>query len=213
FRVQLAEDIQLRCGREVQQLLDLGHVMHLVSALEDVDAFLESDDWVAIKVSRALFELGEILNRLEGSLTAEQPLYVYAAQGGRIDPATELLRPDIAHQMEGRICVAVSVAIETRDAEAWLFAAAIVRGVKLLLRKRSHKEPQAVELLGVQDAIEESKEVLARDQLALRNVAEVGTRCQIHGRRKRRQEVFGNVEIHVESRQVARLLPLNFVNV
>ena len=38
--IELAEDVELRRRREVEQLLELGHEVDLAAALEDVDALL-----------------------------------------------------------------------------------------------------------------------------------------------------------------------------
>ena len=75
----------------------------------------------------------------------------------------------------------------------------------------SRRRPSS--LLGVQDAVEQLEEVLDRDQLALRDVAEVRPRGQEDGRRELGQEVLGDVEVEVEARQVALLLPLDLVDV
>ena len=83
--------------------------------------------------------------------------------------------------------------------------AAVVGLVELLLRERRHQQAQPLELLGVQDAVEQLEEVVDRDELALRDVAEVGPRGQEDRRRELRQEVVGQVEVEVEARQVARL--------
>ena len=64
-RIELAEDVELGRGREVQQLLELGHEVDLAAALEDVDALLRGDHGVAVEVGGALLELGEVLDRLQ----------------------------------------------------------------------------------------------------------------------------------------------------
>jgi len=74
----------------------------------------------------------------------------------------------------------------------------------LLLRKRRHQEPQPLEVLGIEDAVEQLIEVVDRDELALRDVAQIGPRGQEDRRRKLRQEMVGKVELQVEAREIAR---------
>ena len=57
--------------------------------------------------------------------------------------------------------------------------------------------------LGFRMSVEQLEEVVDRDQLALRHVAQVGPRRQEDRRRKLRQQVVGQVEVEVEARQVA----------
>src|ERR1700688_675216 len=68
---ELAEDVELGRGREVQHLLEVGHKVDLAAALERVNALLRSDHGVAVEISGALLELGEILDRFQGTLRAE----------------------------------------------------------------------------------------------------------------------------------------------
>ena len=89
-----------------------------------------------------------------------------AAQSGRLDAVPELLRPDIADEVRGPVGVAVGMAIEAGHAAAGLCRATILGQVELLLRERRHQEPQPVELLGVQEAVEQLVVILDRDQLA-----------------------------------------------
>ena len=101
LRIELAEDVQLRGRREVEQLLELGHEVDLAAALEDVDALLRGDHRIAVEVGGPLLELGEVLDALQRPLRAEQPLDVHAAQRRRVEPVAELLRADVADQVRG----------------------------------------------------------------------------------------------------------------
>src|SRR5262245_44990411 len=83
--IELPVDLELRCRRKIEQLLQLGHEMDLASALEDVHALLRGNDWIAVEVSRALFELGEILDGPQGALGPEEALNVDPAKGRRLD--------------------------------------------------------------------------------------------------------------------------------
>ena len=86
-----------------------------------------------------------------------------------------------------------------------LLGAAVVGLVELLLRERRHQQAQALELLRIEDAVEELEEVVDGDELALRDVAEVGPRGQEDRRRKLGQEMVGQIEVEVEAGEVARL--------
>jgi hypothetical protein len=142
--VELAEDVELRRRREVQDLLELAHEVDLASALQDVDALLTGDHVVPVEIGTALLELREVLDRLQCPLRAEEPLDIDPAQRRRLDPMAELLGADVADQVGRAVGVAVLVTIEAGDAEARLLAAAIGGDVELLLGKWSQQEPQAL---------------------------------------------------------------------
>ena len=67
-RVEAPEHVQLRRWREVEQVLELAHEMHLAAALEGIDAFARGARAVAVEVGGALLELGEILDALQRPL-------------------------------------------------------------------------------------------------------------------------------------------------
>src|SRR6266481_9593651 len=125
----------------------------------------------------------------------------------------ELLRTDVAHEVFGSIRVAVRVAIETRDAAARPLGAPILGLVELLLGERRQQQADALDLLGVQYAVQNLVVVVDREQLTLRDVAEIRPRREIDGRRKLRQKRVRQVEVEVEPREVAALLPLDLVDV
>ena len=112
-------------------------------------------------------------------------------RAGRLDAVAELLRPDIADQVRRPVGVTVRVAVEAHDSAAGLCRATIVGQVELLLGKRRHQEPQPVELLRVQQAVEELVVIFDRDQFSVRDVAEIGPSRQINRRRELGQKVFG----------------------
>src|SRR6202790_1047836 len=114
--------------------------------------------------------------------------------------------------MRGLVGVTVRVAVEARRAAAGLLGAAVLRQVELLLRERSYKQAQAFQLLGRDNAVKQLVIILDGDELALRDVAEVGALIEIHRRRELRQEVIGNVVLDVEAREIASLLPLDLVD-
>src|SRR5437016_3599292 len=74
--IELAENVELGRLRKVQHLLEIGHEIDLAAALERVHAFLRGRDDVTVEVGGALLEFGEILDRLQGTLGAEEPLNV-----------------------------------------------------------------------------------------------------------------------------------------
>ena len=113
------------------------------------------------------------------------------------------LRPDVADQVGRRRRVAVDVAVEAGHAlhAVGLLRLAVGGGVELLLRELRHQQAHALQVLGVQDAVEDLLEVLDGHHLALRDVAQVGPRRQEDGRRELGQEVLGQVEVEVEALQ------------
>ena len=123
-----------------------------------------------------------------------------------------LLRANVADEMRGAVAVAVGMAVEARDAAMRALRAAVAGHVELLLRKGREQQPQAVELLGIEDAVEELHEIVDRDALAFRHVAEVGPRGQKDGRGKLREEMIGQIEVEIEAGQVALLLLLQLVD-
>ncbi len=140
--------VELRRRREVEQRLELGHEVDLAAALEDVDALLRRDHRIAVEVRGALLELGEVLDRLERALRAEQPLDVHAAERRRVDPMAELLRPDVADEVRRRRSCARSRG--SRSSSRRGSARSERRSsvcVELLLRERRHEQPQAFDLL------------------------------------------------------------------
>ncbi len=164
--------------------------MDLAAALQRIDPLGRRRHLIAVEVGRPLLELREVLDALQRPLRAEKPLNVHAAQAGRVDAAAVRLRPDVADEVRRPGGVAVDVAVEAGDAlhAVGLRRLAVGRGVELLLRELRHQQSQALQVLGVEDALEDLLEVLHRDELALRHVAEVGPSRQEDGRRELRQE-------------------------
>src|ERR1700752_2837903 len=127
--------------------------MNLRAALQDVQAFLGSNNRVAIEVGGALLELREVLDRPERTLRAEEALDVHPAQRRRLDAAAVLLRADVADEVERSRRVAVDVAVEAGHAPHpfRLLGLAVGGRVELLLRELRDEEAQSVELLRVED--------------------------------------------------------------
>ena len=95
----LPSSAELGRRREVEDLLELGHVLHLRAAVERVDALLGGQHRIAVEVGGALLELGEVFDARQRALRAEELLDVHAAQRGRVDAVAELLRADVADQV------------------------------------------------------------------------------------------------------------------
>src|SRR5439155_422254 len=206
--VELSEDIELGGRREVEDLLELRHVVDLAAPLEDVHTLLGGDHGVAVEIGRALLEFGEVLVGLERQLRAEEPLDVHAAQGRRLDSVAKLLRTNVPHQVRRSIGAAVLMTVETGNAEARMLAAPVGGEVELLLGKRRQEKAEAFELLGVEDAVEELVVVVGRDEAAAGDVAEIGTRGEKDRRREFGQERVGQIEVEVEACEIpASLLP------
>ena len=175
-RIEFAIDAELRRGREVEQLLEFRHEMHLAAALENVHPFFGGDDRVAVEVSGALLELGEILDGFQRALRTEEALNVHPAQAGRFDAMAKRLRPDVADEMRGAVGMAVGMAIKAGDPARRAHGAAVVGVIELLLHERRDEEPHTFEVLGIEDAVEDLEEVIDRHELAFRDVAEIGPR-------------------------------------
>src|ERR1700682_3171006 len=97
--IEFAIDTKLGCRREIQELLDLAHHVHLAPTVQNVDAFFLCDDGIAIEVRRALLELSEVFHRLQRSLRSEEALNIDSTQRCRVDPVPKLLRANIAYKM------------------------------------------------------------------------------------------------------------------
>ena len=74
--VDLSEDVQLRCRREVQQLLEFSHRIDLMAAVQDVDTLLGGDYVIAVEIRPTLLKFGEVLDGLQRAQRAEKPLDV-----------------------------------------------------------------------------------------------------------------------------------------
>src|SRR5258705_11642666 len=101
---------------------------------------------------------------------------------------TELLRPDVAHLMRRAVRVAVLMTVETGHPEAGLLHQTIRRRVELLLGKGGEQEPEPLQLLRVQDAVEGLVIVYDFDELPLRGISQVGERPQVQLGRKLSEE-------------------------
>src|SRR5712672_1792755 len=93
----------------------------------------------------------------------------------------------VGRKMGCLVGMAVRVTIEAGGTSARLLRAAVLGLIELLLRERRHQKAQALDLLGREDAVEQSVIVLDGDELDLRDVAEVGPLVEIDRRRKFRQ--------------------------
>src|SRR5262249_9803721 len=118
------------------------------------------------------------------------------------------LRANVADDVRGRGGMAVDVAIKASYAShaVRMGRLAIEGGVKLLLRKLRDQQAQPFHVLGVEDALKDLLKVFDGDQLALRNIAQVGPGDQEYGGGEFRQEVLGQVEVQVEALQAFQFL-------
>src|ERR1035437_515435 len=210
--VQLAVPSQLGRRRKVENILKFRHGMHLASTLQRIQAFLCRNHLVAVEVGGSLLELSKVFNRLQGPLGTEEALNVHAAQGRSLNAMTEFLRPDIAYQVEGAIGAAIRMVVQARNPAARLLRAAVDRLIELLLRKRSQQQPQTFKLLRVQNSGEYLVVIVQGHQLPFGYVAKVRPRRQVYCRRKLRLKALRNIEVQIESRQVAVLLFQHFLN-
>src|SRR4051794_8941736 len=104
------------------------------------------------------------------------------------------------------------MAIKASRADAGKLRAAILGRIELLLWKGRQQEAQPFQLPRRKNAIEELVVIRQRDQLALRDIAQIGARCQEHGRRELGQEMIGKIEIQVEPLQISTVLLLDRVD-
>jgi len=104
------------------------------------------------------------------------------------------------------------MAIEAGRAAARLLRSAILGLIVLLLRERRHQKTQAFDLLRRENAVEQLVVVFDRDELALRDVTEVGALIEVHRRWKFWQKMIRDVVLDVEPREIAPFLPLDLVD-
>src|ERR1035437_4729131 len=86
--IKLAVDVQFGRRREIEQRQELRHKMDLRASFKNIDPLLGCHALIAVEVCGALFKLGEILHRLEGSLRAEQTLDVQSAEKRGVNEGT-----------------------------------------------------------------------------------------------------------------------------
>src|ERR1019366_6362905 len=196
----------------IEQLLKLRHELNLAAALQNIGALFSRDYRIAIEVGRALFELRKIFHGLQGPLGTEQALDIHAAQRRSIQPMPVFLRPDVTYQVRRAVGMSVGVAIETGHPAAWSLGTAVAGLIELLLRKRRQQEPQSFDLLRVQNAVEQFKEIVDGHEFALRDVAQVQARSQKNGGGKLREKMVRQIKIQIEPGQIPPFLFLDFVN-
>src|SRR5712692_477131 len=209
---ELAKNVELGRRWKVQHLLKIGHEVDLASAIEVVHALLRGDHNIAVEIGGALLEFGEILDRLQGALRPEEPLNVEAAERHRLDAVAELLRVGIGGQVRRAVLVAVRMAVKASRADAGNRRTAILGRIELLLREGRQQQAQPFQLPGRKQAVEQFVVIGERDQLTLRDIAQVGARGQVDGGRKLGQEVIRQIEIYVEPGQVSPVLLLDRVD-
>ena len=137
-------------------------------------------------------------------------LIEHSAQTHRVEPKAALFRAVIGVQVKLAGRMPVDVTVETSDAQAGAGTLAVVGRVEFFLRERREQEVQSVELNGRQDILEESIIVVDRDDLAARDIAELGPALEIDRRWKLGQEGFGQVEIDVKALEPGKHGDLHF---
>src|SRR5258708_4584734 len=80
------------------------------------------------------------------------------------------------------------------------------------LSEGRHQQPQAFELLGVQNPVECLVVVVDGDELPFRHVAKVRPRRQVNPRGKFGKKVIGQIEIQIEAREVTLFLFLDLLD-
>ena len=122
------------------------------------------------------------------------------------------LRTGVGRKVGCFVSVAIRVTIEAGSAAARLLRAAVLGLIVLLLWERRHQKAQTFDLLGRDNAVEQLVIVLDGDELALRDVPEVGALIEVHRRRKFRQEMIRDVVLDVETREIPAFLALDLVD-
>src|SRR5207249_1816247 len=97
----------------------------------------------------------------------------------------------------------------TGDAQAGLLRLAVVRRIELLLGQRSQQEAQSLQLHGSQKVLEQAAEIVDRNDLAARDIAQLGPLLQEDRRGELRQECLRKVEVNIEAAQTRELLDLH----
>ena len=82
----------------------------------------------------------------------------------------------------------------------------------VIQREWRHQQTHPFDLLRIEDTVEDLVEVFDRDQLALRDIAQIGPRGQVDRRRKFREKMIRQIEIEVKTCQIPTFL-LDFVDV
>src|SRR6267142_3919406 len=129
--------IQFGRGRKINHFLHLRHVADL-NTIQNIHALLDCVNFVSVEIGGALLELGEILHGTQAALGTKNLLIEDPPQAYCVEPEASLLRTDIWRHMELPGGVEVYVAIQACNAEARLFALAVVGRIELLLGKWSH---------------------------------------------------------------------------
>jgi hypothetical protein len=166
---------------EVEQFLELGHEGDLRGPVEVVHPLLGGDHVIPVEVGPALLELGEALDAPQRPLRAEEALDTDAPQHWRVDPVAVRLGADVRGQVRRPVRVAVGVAVEAGDPPGRPGGASVLGRVELLLRERGDEQPQPLELLGIEDAVEGLEVVREGDDLPPRDVAQVRAGRQVYG--------------------------------
>src|SRR3954470_12166933 len=114
--------------------------------------------------------------------------------------------------MKSRVAVEVRVAIEAGHAKALVGALAVLSLVELLLRERRQQHPQAFDLHRRQNTDHLVVIVFDGQQLATRDVAQLGVCGEEDRWRELGRQMVGKVEIDIEAPQVAGFLVADLVD-
>src|SRR3989442_3071869 len=101
----------------------------------------------------------------------------------------------------GRVTVDVTIKTSYAAHSIRLLGFAIGSGIELLLRKLSHQQPQAFEMLGIQNAVEELVVVINSNYPSFGNIAQIGSGSQEDRRREFRQKPVRQIKVHVKAFQ------------
>ena len=137
------------------------------------------------------------------------PLIEQAAEADGVQSNAPLLGPDVGSDVELAAGVAIRMTIQARHAQAGLNSPSIAGRVAILLEGMASPKPQAIELYGCQEVLEQAVIVVDRDHFASGDIAQLGPALQKHRRRKLGQKGLGEVELNVVPLQPRKHLDLH----
>src|SRR5262245_30547399 len=173
----------------------MGHLY----AWNDREPFLHGMDRVTVKICGAKLKFGKILHRTETPLRAVDLLVEQAAEAHRVETEAPLLRPVIRVEMELACCMAIDVAIETRDTETRLGTFTIVSRVELFWRKWGQKHAQAIKLDRCQDIFKQAVVIVDGDHFPPRYITELRPVLEKNRWWKLGQKGLREIELHIEA--------------
>lgn len=124
---------------------------------------------------------------------------VVAAQAGRVDPRPRQRGPRTRVERDRTVGMPIDVAIEAGRTSHRLLGDPMLGLIEPGCRKLDDQEPQALELLGSEDPLEQLAKVGLGDFMPARDVAQVRAHGEEQGERELGQVRLGDVEFDVKA--------------